>query len=436
MGVFFGTDGLRGKVNVDLTFDVAYKCGNALATLKNRPTILIGCDTRTTCSFLTCAFSAGATNGGANVVDLGIVPTSGVAYLTRKLAVDFGVVVSASHNSKEYNGIKIFDKNGYKLGEKKETELERNFIQNKVCTFEKIGKYSQRHRLVKDYQDFLQNTTNCTLSGLFVLLDCSNGASSRISPKIFKNLGAKVKAFNTHCNGLDINENCGALHPEKLAKKVVDLGADMGFAFDGDADRLIAVDHQGNVIDGDMVVLGIAKHWKYKGMLKGDKVVGTSHTNMGIEKQLNNFGIGLVRADIGDKYVLEKMLTQNLVIGGEQSGHVILKDFHTTGDGILTALILANIVKTTHTTLNDVCFAKPFPQTNVNVEVGDKFKVMNNENLAHEISKWSNFLGENGRLLIRASGTEPKIRVMVESNSQNQNQQIANCIVKLIEKIR
>ena len=434
MGVFFGTDGLRGKVNVDLTSDVAYKCGNALATLLPFCTILIGCDTRNSSSFLTCSFASGATNGGANVIDLGTVPTAGVAYLTKRLTADFGVVISASHNSKEYNGIKIFDKNGFKLDEKQELLLERNFIQTKTCPFNKIGKYVQRHQLVTLYKDFLMQTST-RLDGLFVLLDCANGASGNIAPRVFKKLGAKVLAFNTKTDGMSINENCGALHPEKLAQKVVKLSADVGFAFDGDADRLIAVDKFGKVIDGDMVIFGLAKYLKSKGTLKGDKVVGTSHTNMGVEKELKNLGVLLIRADVGDKYVLQKMLSEDVVVGGEQSGHVILKDLHTTGDGILTALALSNIVVKENTTLDKVCAVKKFPQTNVNVEVCDKFRVMNNERLANEISKWSNVLGDNGRLLIRSSGTEDKIRVMVESGEAKSNEHIANVVANLIKEI-
>lgn len=435
MGLFFGTDGLRGKVNEELTFDVAYKIGNALSILKENPTIFIGSDTRISNTYLTLAVSSGAMSGGANVVDLGVIPTAGVAYLTRVLKADYGVVISASHNSGEYNGIKIFNSEGYKLGDKEEERIERCFIHNKTNDFPDIGTYKQDFMLVKEYKNFLISSCKSSLEGKTIVLDCAHGASLRIAPEVFRKLGANVIAANSTEHGLKINQNCGALHPENLQRRVFRYKADMGFAYDGDADRLIAVDEKGNVIDGDMVILALAKYLSKNGKLKSNTVVGTSHTNMAIENELKKFDINMLRTDIGDKYVLSKLIENDLSLGGEQSGHIILKDVHTTGDGILTSLVLADMLCKENLAFSDAVNVKLFPQTNVNVVVNDKFRIMNNEELSRETVKYNLELEGKGRVMIRASGTEPKIRVMVESVDNSLNENIAKKLVALIQKI-
>jgi len=435
MGVFFGTDGLRGKVNEDLTFDTAYKVGNALSILKNNPTIVIGSDTRISNSYLTLGVAGGAMSGGAKVVDIGVVPTAGIAYIAKELKADYGIVISASHNSGEYNGIKVFNGDGYKLGDKEEERIERCFIHSKVNDFPHIGTYEQNFNAIKLYRDYLIKCSENSLKGLTIVLDCANGASHRIAPEVFRALGAKVIATHAQNKGLQINENCGALYPETLKKQVLKYKADMGFAFDGDSDRLIAVDENGGIINGDVIIYGLAKYYKKLGKLRGDTVVGTSHTNMAIEDGLKKDGISLIRTDIGDKYVLAKLREKQLSIGGEQSGHVILKDLATTGDGILTAIALANMVINEKMTFSKALNIELYPQANKNVVVSDKIRIINNETLSHEITKADAELGEGGRIMLRASGTEPKIRIMVESKNAETNERIANAFVDLIKKI-
>ena len=435
MGLFFGTDGLRGKVNKDLTQDIAYKIGNALSILKEKPTIIIGADTRISNSYLALSLAGGAMSGGANVIDAGVVPTAGVAFLTRKLKADYGVVISASHNSGEYNGIKVFSREGYKLSDKEEELIERCFIKNKINDFPNIGTYKQDFNLIKLYRDYLIKTSENSLKGKTIVLDGAFGAAHRIAPEVFRKLGAKVIAANCVNNGLKINENCGALYPENLRSKVFRYKADMGFAFDGDADRLIAVDEKGNIIDGDKIICGIAKYLKKLGKLNKNTAVGTSHTNMAIEEELKNCGIDFIRTDIGDKYVLAKLIEKGLSIGGEQSGHVILKDYATTGDGILTAIFVANMIINEKSTLSETLNFDLYPQSNKNVIVEDKFRIMNSEELIKAITKYNGELEGKGRLMIRASGTEPKVRVMVESKDKDDNERIATAMVELIKKI-
>ena len=435
MGLFFGTDGLRGKVNEDLTFEVAYKIGNALSILKDKPKILIGGDTRISGTYLSLGVASGAMSGGAEVIDAGVVPTAGIAYLTKKIKADYGVVISASHNSGEYNGIKIFNSQGYKLGDKEEERIERCFIHDKTNDFPDIGVYSQDFTLIKLYRKFLLSCSDVSLKGKTVVLDCAYGAAHRIAPDVFRKLGANVIASNAVFDGLNINNNCGALYPENLVKRVFRYKADMGFAFDGDADRLIAVDEKGNIIDGDKILLVLADFFKGKGKLKANTVVGTSHTNMAIEKELSDRGISLIRTDIGDKYVLAKLLEKNLSLGGEQSGHIILKDYATTGDGILTAIAIANLLAETGKPMSETFSVKLYPQTNKNVTVNDKFRIMNSEELNREIVRYNNEFAGKGRLMIRASGTEPKIRIMAESLDGELNERIANAVATLVKRI-
>ena len=435
MGLFFGTDGLRGKVNEDLTFEVAYKVGNALSILKERPTILIGGDTRVSRSYLTAGLAGGAMSGGAKVIDAGVVPTAGIAYLTRLIGADYGVVISASHNSGEYNGIKVFDKDGYKLGDKEEERIERCFIHDKTNDFPLIGSYEQNFKLIKKYREFLLSAVRHPFQGKTIVLDCAFGAAHRIAPEVFRRAGASVIAANCVDDGLSINHNCGAVYPQNLARKVLRYKADMGFAFDGDADRVIAVDERGDVIDGDMILCALAKYFKKQDRLQGGAVVGTSHTNMAIEDDLKAHGIEMIRTDIGDKYVLAKMREKGYSLGGEQSGHIILKDYATTGDGILTAIAVTDMLLAENKTLSQGVKIALYPQENRNVTVGDKFRVINNEELGRQVAKYAAMLSGKGRLMIRASGTEPKIRVMAESKDEALNRTIANDIVATIEKI-
>ncbi len=431
MAIFFGTDGIRGVVNDSLTFNLAYKCGNALASGENKPTIIIGGDTRTTGSFLTCAFSGGAMAAGADIIDIGVCPTAGIAYITKTYGAKFGAVVSASHNPAEYNGIKIFDENGFKLGDKKEEALERKFIHETNVECLKIGTYKQDFSLTKLYEDYLVSCCETSLKGLTILLDGSNGAAHKIAPAVFRRLGAKVIA--THCrqDGAHINDKCGSMYPEVLSKAVKKYKADMGFAFDGDSDRIIACDENGNLIDGDVIIFMLAKYLKQKGELVKNTVVGTRHTNMGLEKDLNKEGVTLLRTDIGDKYVIAKIEEEELSLGGEKSGHVIFRDYATTGDGILTGIKLAEMVKTMGKTLSELAHCNLFPQCNIDCIVQDKLHVINSGKLSDEINRQEQILGDGARIMVRYSGTEPKIRIMVEC----ENEELAKTSAKEIEKV-
>lgn len=435
MSVFFGTDGLRGVVGEELTYDIAFKCGNSLSQNMQGGRVLIGRDTRITGSFLVNALACGLLSGGVDVVDAGIIPTAAVAYLTKSFKFDYGISITASHNPMQYNGIKIFSLKGEKLQDKEEEKIERGFIKSKHVSAEKIGLYVQKTNLRKHYIDYLVNTANGSLSGLKVVLDASNGASYSIAPEVFRKLGAKVIKTSCMNNGLKINDKCGSLHPERLAKKVKQYGADMGFAFDGDADRLIAVSEKGKIIDGDMILYALALVFKQRGMLVNNAVVGTSQTNMGIELSLKEKGIKLLRADVGDKYVANLLNKNGLVLGGEQSGHIIIKKFMQTGDGILTAILLAHFCKESGKPLSEFCKVRVFPQVNKDIVVKEKLRILGSEPLLTAITNAQQELAGLGRVLVRASGTEPKIRIMVESENIVASQSLANYLLNTIEKL-
>lgn len=431
MGVYFGTDGIRGVVNNDLTFDVMYKCGNALTQIKDRPTVLIGRDTRNSGDLVALAVACGAIMGGAKVIDVGVVPTPGIAYLTKRLECDYGVVISASHNPPEFNGIKIFNKNGFKLQDSEEFEIEKHFIKTNIKDNSDIGSYSFSTSFVNCYVEYLVGL-GVNLEGLKVVIDASNGAGFSIAPKVFKMLGAKVYATNCKNNGEKINNNCGSLYPEMLKRNVLKFKADIGFAFDGDADRIVAIDRNGNIFDGDKIIYILSKYMKERQECI-NSVVGTSLTNMGIEKALNQIGIKLIRADVGDKYVLEQMLKQECVLGGEQSGHIMNLKYSTTGDGILTAVILTKVLKECGE-LDRLFDVDMYPQYSLNVIVSDKLRVINSEILSNAIRNEQEKL-KRGRILVRASGTEPKIRIMVECENLNQAKEIACRLENVVKKI-
>ncbi len=430
MGIFFGTDGIRGIVNTELTDSLANSCGNALGSLKPKNLIVIGRDTRLSGEYLTCSFSTGAMSAGANIIDLGVCPTPAIAYLTKKIGADFGVVISASHNKMEYNGIKIFDNNGLKLGDEREANLEKKFVSKVNMPTHKIGRFKQEFNLVSEYVKHLQSACKVKLDGLKIVLDASNGACYDVAPKVFKGLGAEVIKINCQNDGFKINENCGSLHPEKLVKKVLSSKADLGFAFDGDGDRIIACDSTGKLLDGDLIVYVLANFLNSTNSLKNKIVVGTQHTNMGVEKELNNLGLDLIRTDIGDKYVSQKIEQMGLSLGGEKSGHIIIREFTTTGDGLLTAVKLAEICKTLNKSLSELANIKLYEQVNIDYISKDKMRVINSENLINAIEEQKN-LNPDARIMVRVSGTEPKIRIMVESKSLD----TASICAKNIEKV-
>ncbi len=433
--MYFGTDGIRGVANLDLTCPIAHSVGNALASCKKNCRVLIGMDTRVSGDMLLHAVATGVMQGGGDVLDVGVMPTAGIAYLTRYYKADYGVVISASHNPAEYNGIKVFDSEGYKLGDKRERELELKMAHPHVVKAIATGKYMFMHDSATDYAGFLVSQID-GLKGLRVLVDCSNGAAGRVAKSVFEQAGASVVVINTSAAGIDINENVGALYASNLSDKVRNGGFDVGFAYDGDADRLMAVDEKGNVVDGDHLLYILACDAKSKGTLDTGTVVGTHHTNMGVQDALEKKGIKLVRADIGDKYVLEQMLKDGSPLGAEQSGHIILGKRTTTGDGILASLVIAQIMADSGKTLSELDEAKGYAQVNINVPVTDKLRIINSEAVTHEVGKVYEELAGQGRVLLRASGTEPKIRIMVECKSESKAKTLAKRLENLLKTLR
>lgn len=433
MSNFFGTDGIRGEYGKILTTELAFTVGNALSQIKNNPRVVIGHDTRISGDVLTLALCTGIVQGGGTAINVKTIPTAGISYLTETEKFDFGIIITASHNPPNYNGIKIFDSTGKKLSDNEEEFLEEFF----TCHYasEKCGKYLETETLKKKYLEHIVSSSNIKFDGLKVCLDASNGAGFSLAPRVFEMLGAKVTKISCKNDGTKINHKCGSLHIENLVKKVLATKSDIGFAYDGDADRVIAVSEQGNVFDGDKLLYILANYMKQKGLLYANSVVGTSHTNSGLMSGLNRNKINLIRTDIGDKYVIEAMEKMNLTLGGEQSGHIIIKTHAQTGDGILTSVKICEILKNTNKSLEELFDAKLIPQINLNLEVKDRIKILNNENLKNLTTKIGNEISPTGRILIRASGTEEKIRIMIEHPNRNKAIYYANQIKSLIEKI-
>ena len=435
MGVYFGTDGIRGKFREELDFELAYSCGNALASKFENIKILIGRDTRLSGSFISLAFSCGAMQAGADIVDIGVCPTAGISFLTKNLGFDYGVVISASHNPAEFNGIKIFDKSGIKLSEEKEILLEKKFFKKKRIEGKFIGSYEYNPILINKYIEFLSNLFDFDFNGKKIVLDCSNGSNSNISEAIFKSKGAEIISYNSNFNGENINKNCGCTHIENLKEIILQNDADFGFAFDGDGDRLIAVDKNGKIFDGDKIVYIFSKYLKKKGKLKNSVVVGTKHTNMGVEIALKKKGIELIRTDIGDKFVGQKIREIDAVLGGEQSGHIILSEIMPTGDGLLSSLFLSFILISENKDLSSYIDFKDFEQENINIEVKNKHEIINDTRLNDFLRKKETELLGIGRIMLRVSGTEPCIRIMVETQSGSVSKKIANEFVEIIKQI-
>ncbi len=427
--MYFGTDGIRGIAGSELTTATAEKLGNALG--RKAKLIVIGRDTRTSGDLLACAFSVGAMSAGANVIDAGVLPTAAVALLTCDKGADYGVMISASHNPPEYNGLKVFDRNGHKLSEEEEAAVEASFASG-VLT-KKFGSYKYDNTLSKLYIKHLSEVTQITFDGLKVCLDASNGAAYKVSPTIFKKLGAEV--YTTACAGTGekINDGCGSLHIENLICEMKTCGADVGFAFDGDADRIIAVDKNLTVFDGDKLIYILAKYLKAKKQLKNNTVVGTSHTNSGICRALEKHKINMIRTDIGDKYVIEAMENMNLSLGGEQSGHIILSQYATTGDGVLTAIKLTEIIKETGKSLTELFDAKLYPQENRTYVTGDRMRIINSEIVSSAVDSVLKNISLGGRVMVRASGTEPKIRIMVECADEKECRKYADELLKVMQ---
>lgn len=433
MADFFGTDGIRGEWGKNLTCSLGFSVGNALSQVKSTPRVLIGTDTRLSAHPIMLSVCAGIVQGGGNAICVGLAPTAAISYLTESGHYDYGVIITASHNPPSYNGIKVFDHTGRKLSDTDEEFLEEFFKQQSIAL--RPGKFVFSPQLLQKYFLHLKGSVSCNFSNLSVCLDASNGAASKIAPKVFKSLGARV--FKVACggNGEKINTNCGCLHIENLQHQMQKNGAQIGFAFDGDADRVIAVDKTGAVFDGDKLLYILAKQMKADGTLFANSVVGTSHTNSGIMVGLNRNKINLIRTDIGDKYVIEAMEKMNLTLGGEQSGHIIIKTHARTGDGILTALKICEIVQKTGKSLPELFDAQLIAQCNINLPVKDKIKILNNEGLKTLSNQIANSIAPAGRVLIRASGTEEKVRIMVEHPNFSTAQTLAAQIEDFIRKI-
>ncbi len=443
MSKLFGTDGIRGIANVELTPELAFKVGRAgayiLSNGKNGK-VLVGKDTRASGDMLEAALIAGITSMGLDVVSLGIIPTPAVAYLTRKHEALAGVVISASHNPGEYNGIKFFNSEGLKLPDKIEEDIENIIKDIDALNVRPIGAEVGRQIIYangsREYKDYLKNTIEIDLTGLKVVMDCGHGALYKIGPELIRELNGQVIVVNHNPDGMNINDNCGSTNPKIIQQLVVDEQADIGVSFDGDGDRIIAVDNKGVLLDGDHILAICGTHLNEMGKLSNNTVVGTTMTNLGLDLYLKDNGMNLVKTDVGDRYILEEMLKSNYVLGGEQSGHIIFLDYNTTGDGLATGLHLLEVMKATKKPLSDLNnIMTNYPQILLNARVDNslKYKYLENEEISLEIKRIEEFFHGEGRVVIRPSGTEPMVRVMIEGKEQKQIQEIAKRLVDFIE---
>ena len=447
MSRLFGTDGVRGVANEELTPLLAMQLGQAGASVltketSHKPTIMVGCDTRISGDMLANALMAGACSVGANAVYVGVVPTPAVAYLTRKYHMDAGVVISASHNPVEFNGIKFFDANGYKLPDAMEDEIEA-IIKNdmKDLTFPTgtgIGSITYQTDAREDYVKHATEAIPVDLHGMKIVADCAEGASYYTSIEALKTLGAEVVAIHNTPDGTNINANCGSTHMEELMERVKAEKANVGLAFDGDADRLLAVDENGNKVDGDQIMGIVGNYLKEQKKLKKDTIVATVMSNLGFFLMGEKQGIHMEQTKVGDRYVLERMRQIGANLGGEQSGHIIFLDENTTGDGLLSALHLLQVLAETKKPLSELAaIMEVLPQALVNAKVPNdkKNSYMENPQIADVINALTKKFAGEGRVLIRPSGTEPLVRVMIEGKDQKQIQEEAEKLAALIEKV-
>ncbi|WP_134703788.1 phosphoglucosamine mutase [Ammoniphilus sp. YIM 78166] len=445
MGKYFGTDGVRGVANKGLTPELAFKlgrCGGFVLTKDNqgkRPTVIIGRDTRISGHVLEASLAAGLLSIGVDVIRVGVISTPGVAFLTRSLDSDAGVMISASHNPFQDNGIKFFGGDGFKLSDELEADIEALMdaeedqlprpVEAAIGTVTDYREGGQR------YLSYLKTTVNNTFHGLKVVLDCANGAAYALAPQLFRDLGAETVVLAHQPDGFNINEGCGSTHPEHLQKVVVEQKADLGLAFDGDADRLIAVDEQGNIVDGDQILFILATAMSKDRRLKNNTVVSTVMSNLGFFKALQTNGLEAKQTKVGDRYVMEEMMSGGYNLGGEQSGHIIMLDYNTTGDGMLSAIQLLDVIKAEGKSLSQLSSQmRKYPQLLVNVQVEDKTGWDTNESIQASIRSVEEKLGESGRVLVRASGTESLIRVMAEGPNEDDLKQYVNGIADVIKQ--
>lgn len=444
MSRLFGTDGVRGVANRTLTPEIAFGLGRAAGAYfkkgsDGRPRVIIGRDTRLSGEMLEAALAAGITSVGVDVVRLGIIPTPGVAFLCRKMDVAAGVMISASHNPVEDNGIKFFDHNGFKLTDAMEDEIEAIYrsrldqLERPVGT--EVGRISDQFDAVQLYEDYLVSTVTCRFDGLRIVVDCGFGAAYDLAPRVLRRLGAEVVALHDINDGSRINVKCGSTHPGILQKEVIASGADLGIAHDGDADRVIAVDEAGQVVDGDQIITVCGLSLKREGKLKNNKVAVTVYSNYGLIQAFKKNQVEVVVTANGDRYVLEAMQTQDLVLGGEQSGHIIFLDKNSTGDGILTALqLIAVTVKSGEKLSKLAAQMERSPQVLENVRVSRKEGWEQNPVIKESIKIAEEKLKNEGRILVRASGTEALIRIMAEGPDEGELQRIVHDVAEVIKK--
>lgn len=446
MGRLFGTDGVRGIANDELTCELALSIGRATAAiLKNgrgkRPLVMVGGDTRISTDMLANGVMAGLCSMGADVMYLGVVATPAVAYLVRKYGADAGIMISASHNPSEYNGIKIFSGDGFKLPDALEDQIEAMILMPDKylhSSSDSVGKIIYSEKCISDYCEYLRSTASAELSGLKIAIDCSNGSASRTAPELFRALGAEVTVLSAAPDGYNINKDCGSTHIEALSELVVKNSLDAGFAFDGDADRCLCVDERGSLVDGDQILAVCSLDLKKRGLLKNGTVVGTVMTNFGFTEFCRKNGINFIPTKVGDRYVLEEMNLGEYKLGGEQSGHIIFRDFATTGDGQLTAIQVLSLMSRSKKSLSELTSVmKRAPQELINLKVSaeGKLRFYTDPDIKAAIKAADAELGETGRLVVRPSGTEPLIRVMTEGSDKELIARIAKSVADTIMKV-
>lgn len=446
MGKYFGTDGVRGVANSELTAELAYRLGRIGGYVLSKhlpageqPKVLIGRDTRISGHMLEGALIAGLLSIGAEVMRLGVISTPGVAYLTKSLDASAGVMISASHNPVADNGIKFFGSDGFKLDDATETEIETLLDAAEDTlprpTGKDLGFVSDYYEGSQKYLQLLKQTVDEDLDGLHIALDCAHGATSGLAARLFADLEANVSTIGNSPNGLNINEGVGSTHPEHLAQFVREKGADMGLAFDGDGDRLIAIDENGDIVDGDKIMYICGKYLSEKGRLKDNTIVATVMSNLGFHKAVEDAGMKALQTAVGDRYVVEEMKKHNYTLGGEQSGHLIFLDHSTTGDGMLSGVQLAQIVKTTGRKLSELAAEMPvYPQKLVNIRVTNKQDAMTGERVLATIQEAEAEMNGNGRILVRASGTEPLVRVMAEAPTKEECDRYVEQIAQVVRE--
>ena len=446
MGKLFGTDGVRGIANKELTAELAFEIGKASAYIlakasKHKPKIIVGKDTRISGDMLEMALVSGFLSAGAEVISIGVLPTPAVAYFVKKFKADAGAVISASHNPFEYNGIKFFNDEGFKLPDKIESEIEDIILNKRELDIDiegvHIGQVKQYDNATTEYADYLVSTVEGSFKGVKAVIDCANGAAYKVAEDVLKKLEVEVVAINNKPNGININVNCGSQHTEELQERMLKEKADIGLAFDGDADRLIAVDEKGNVLDGDQIIYVCAKMLKAEDRLHNNIVTATVMSNIGFHKAISEIGGVVEVTDVGDRHVVERMREKGCAIGGEQSGHLIFLDHASTGDGVLAALQLMSAVKKSNKKLSElVSEITVYPQVLVNAKVKKENKIiyMENKTIAAEIQKLEADMNGEGRVLIRPSGTEHLVRVMIEGKNEKDIALKAQLLANLIEQ--